>query len=70
MKAITHDYKLKGQILLSLIRRPEQEMIDFFKHESRKYPPTLADDQGRMRTGNKSEVVSCLKRALATTGNF
>ena len=64
VKAITHDYKLKVQMLLSLICRPEQEMTDFSKHESRKYPPTLADDQGSMRIGNKSEVVSCLRRAL------
>ena len=70
VKAITHDYKLTVQMLLSLIGRPEQEMTDFFKHESRKYPPTLADDQGRMRTGNKSEVVSCLKRALDDNRQF
>ena len=57
---MTHDYKLTAQMLLSLICRSEQEMTDFFKHESRKYYPTLADDQG---TG-KSEVVSCLKREL------
>ena len=64
VKSIKLDYKLTVQMLLSLIGRPEQEMIDFFTHESRKYPPALADDQGRMRTGNKSEVVNCLKRSL------
>ena len=69
-KAITHDYQLTVQMLLSLIGRPEQEMAGFFKHESRKYPPTLADDQGRMKIGNTSEVVSCLKRALDDNRQF
>ena len=47
-KPITIDFKLTVPIVLSVIDRSENEMIDFFKYESRKYPKTLLDDQGRI----------------------
>ena len=51
-------------MLLSLIGRPEEELEEFLQYESKKSPPTLADDQGRMRPANKANIVSCLKKEL------
>ena len=44
VKEVKMDNKLTNRLLLSLRGRPEAEMGDFFKYESRKCPPTLADD--------------------------
>ena len=64
------DNKLTNRLLLSLIGRPEHEMDDFFTYETRKYPPSLADSQGRMRTGTKSDVVDFLQKELVKHTNL
>ena len=51
-------------MLLSLIGRSAQKINEFFKHESRKFPPSLADDQGRLRTGTLSDIMGCLEKLL------
>ena len=56
--------KLTNKLLLSLLGRPEAEIDEFFVYESRKCPPTLADDYGRMRTGGESEIIPCLMNHL------
>ena len=40
-------------------------MDDFFTYETRKYPPSLADSEGRKRAGTKSDVADCVQNELA-----
>ncbi|KAL8558602.1 hypothetical protein ACOMHN_046320 [Nucella lapillus] len=46
-------------MFMSLFARPESDMAEFFKHENRREPPSLTQD-GKLRTGTKSVVVTCL----------
>ncbi|KAL8625683.1 hypothetical protein ACOMHN_043958 [Nucella lapillus] len=46
-------------MFMSLLARPESDMAEFFKHENRREPPSLTQN-GKLRTGTKSVVVTCL----------
>ncbi|KAL8620009.1 hypothetical protein ACOMHN_015291 [Nucella lapillus] len=50
---------LTTKMFMSLLARPESDMAEFFKHENRREPPSLTQD-GKLRTGTKSVVVTCL----------
>jgi hypothetical protein len=58
------------QLFLSLQSRPDADMMDFFRIENQREPPSLAD-QGSLRAGTKSDVPECLNTptgcALAAT---
>ena len=47
------------QLFLSLQSRSDADMIDFFRFENQREPPSLAD-QGSLRAGTKSDVLECL----------
>ncbi|KAL8579778.1 hypothetical protein ACOMHN_066426 [Nucella lapillus] len=46
-------------MFMSHLARPESDMAEFFKHENRREHPSLTQD-GKLRTGTKSVVVTCL----------
>ena len=50
---------LVTKLFMSLQARPDTEMQDFFKHENQREPPSLSD-QGKLRSGTKSDVLACL----------
>ena len=52
------------QLFLSLQSRPDADIMDFFRIENQREPPSLAD-QGSLRAGTKSDVLECLN---ASTG--
>ena len=41
------------------------DLNTFFKHENQAYPPSLSE-QGELRHGNKSEIVTCLESLVPT----
>ena len=44
---------------LSLQSQPDFDLDNFFKYEHQKEPPSLSD-QGKLRSGTKSDVLECL----------
>ena len=46
-------------LFLSLQSRPDFDLDNFFKYENQKEPPSLSD-QGKLRSGTKSDVLQCL----------
>ena len=54
-----HNTTLVTQLFLSLQSRPDADIMDFFRYENQKEPPSLAD-RGMMRSGAKSDILSCL----------
>ena len=52
------------QLFLSLQSRPEADMVDFFKYENQREPPSLSD-RGLLRAGNKSDILTCIKAPTA-----
>ena len=54
-----HNTTLVTQLFLSLQSRPDADILDFFRYENQKEPPSLAD-RGMMRSGAKSDILSCL----------
>ena len=60
LKNIKRDSTLVTQMFLSLRSRPDLDDADFFRFENQKTPPSLADSNGQMRTGKKSDILACL----------
>ena len=54
-----HNTTLVIQVFLSLQLRPIADIIDIFRYENQKEPPSLAD-RGMMRSGAKSDILSYL----------
>ena len=54
-----HNTTLVTQLFLSLQSRPDADIMDFFRYENQKEPPSLAD-RGMMRSGAKSDILSCV----------
>ena len=54
-----HNMTLVTQLFLSLQSRPDADMMDFFRFENQREPPSLAD-QGLLRSGMKSDILQCL----------
>ena len=48
------------KLFLSLQSRPDADMEEFFHYENQRQPPSLSD-QGSLRSGNKSDILECLK---------
>ena len=46
-------------IFLSLQSRPDADILDFFRFENQREPPSLSD-RGRLRSGTKSDILKCL----------
>ena len=53
------DISLVSTLFLSLQSRPDFDFGNFFKYENQKEPPSLSD-QGKLRSGTKSDVLQCL----------
>ena len=51
---------LVTQLFLSLQSRPDADIAEFFRFENQREPPSLAD-RGSLRSGNKSDIVECVK---------
>ena len=47
------------QMFVSLQARPDSDMLDFFKHENSRFPPSLSY-KGKLRSGTKSHILECL----------
>ena len=52
------------QLFISLQSRPKADMIDFFKYENQREPPSLSD-YGLLGAGNKSDILACIKAPTA-----
>ncbi|XP_076158119.1 uncharacterized protein LOC143140875 [Alosa pseudoharengus] len=50
---------LVTKLFMSLQARPDLNIDDFFKHENQHEPPSLSD-QGKLRSGTKSDILRCL----------
>ena len=48
------------KLSLLLQSRPDVDMAEFFQHENQSGPPSLSN-QGSLRSGNKSDILECLK---------
>ena len=48
------------KLFLSLQYRPHADMEEFFRYENQREPPSLSN-QGSLRSGNKSDIIECLK---------
>ena len=48
------------KLFLSLQSRPDANMEEFFHFENQREPPSLAD-RGSLRSGNKSDILECIK---------
>ena len=48
------------KLFLSLQSRPDADMEEFFRYENQRKPPSLSN-QGSLRSGNKSDILECLK---------
>ena len=57
--ALKKDISLVSTLFLSLQSRPDFNLDNFFKYENQKEPPSLSD-QGKLRSGTKSDVLQCL----------
>ena len=57
--ALRNDISLVSTLFLSLQSRPDFDLDNFFKYENQKEPPSLSD-QGKVRSGTKSDVLQCL----------
>ena len=47
------------KLFISLQARPDADIIEFFKHENQREPPSLSD-RGKLRSGTKSDILGCL----------
>jgi len=47
------------RMFMSLQARPNADICNFFKYENQREPPSLSD-RGKLRSGTKSDIVSCL----------
>ena len=54
-----HNTTLVIQLFLSLQLRSNADIMDIFRYENQKEPPSLAD-RGMMRSGAKSDILSYL----------
>ena len=57
--ALRKDISLVCTLFLSLQSRPDFDLDNFFKYEHQKEPPSLSD-QGKLRSGTKTDVLQCL----------
>ena len=57
--ALRKDISLVSTLFLSLQSRPDFDLNNFFKYENQKETPSLSD-QGKLRSGTKSDVLQCL----------
>ena len=64
---VKHDASLVTQLFLSMQSRPDADLAEFFCYENRKEPPALSD-QGKLRSGKKSDIIDCLE-ILKVTGS-
>ena len=46
----------------------DRNLEEFFKHENQPYPPTLARE-GKIREGQKSDLVKCMERLIESKSN-
>ncbi len=46
-------------LIMSTQARPDADIEEFFNHENQHDPPSLSD-QGKLRSGTKSDILSCL----------
>lgn len=54
------------KMFMSLQSRPDAEILEFFKHENQREPPSLSD-RGKLRSGTKSDILACLP-GMPTSG--
>ena len=61
---VKHNTTLITQLLISLQSRPEADMVDLFKYENQREPPSLSGC-GLLGVGNKSDILACTKAPTA-----
>ena len=57
------------QLFLSLQLSPNADIMDVFRYENRKKPPSLAD-RGMMRSGAKSDILSYLNARTSRSSDI
>ncbi|MES9879449.1 MAG: hypothetical protein ABW185_01030 [Sedimenticola sp.] len=59
ISSLKRDTSLVSRLFLSIQSRPDFDLNDFFRFENQREPPSLSN-QGQLRSGKKSDVLTCL----------
>ena len=60
VQTLKQNAALVAQVFLAIQSRPEADLGEFFQYENQKEPPSLANNAGHLRIGQKSDLLKCL----------